>query len=126
MTSNKTAKLAMDKLEFFERAVIFMYDSEKALALFPMAVDMTDKELKEIIEHNELDDSFTVRNFRKIMSFNEDEDIFEYQWLYEGYIKDLRLAKEDEYSDLLQELLNQRAITLNSVLNIDLEEEDDL
>lgn len=126
MISEKTAKLAMNKLEFFERSVIFLFDSEKVLALFPMSTDMTEKELEEIKEHNGLDDSYTVRNFRKIMSFNEEDEVYEYQWLYEGYINELRLAEEDEYSELLEELLNQRAISLNSVLNIGLEEEDDL
>lgn len=125
MTKNKQASLMMQKHEIFSRSVIFLTDGERPLALFPIYMDMSLVELKQLKLHNNLDDSITTQDFRKIMFLDEDGN-FEYQWLLNKYVGGLDLAEEDEYQEVLQSLLDQNAITVDSVLNIGLEDYDDL
>ncbi|RLC46026.1 MAG: hypothetical protein DRH57_06850 [Candidatus Cloacimonadota bacterium] len=125
MTKNKQASLQMQKHEIFSRSVIFLTDGERPLALFPIYMDMSLLELKQLKLHNDLDDKITTQDFRKIMFLDEDGN-FEYQWLMNKYVAGLDLAEEDDYQEVLQSLLDQNAISMNSVLNIGLEDYDDL
>jgi len=125
MTKNKQTTLLMQKNELFSRSVVFLTDGERPLALFPIYMDMTLVELKQLKIHNDLDASITTQDFRKIMYLDEDGN-FEYQWLMNKYVGGLDLAEEEDYQEVLQSLLDQNAISMDSVLNVGLEDHDDL
>jgi len=125
MTKNKQNPLLIQKNEIFSRSVIFLTDGDKPLALFPIYMDMTLFELNQLKTFNDLDESVTTQDFRKIM-FLDDDNNFQYQWLMNKYVAGLDLAEEEDYQDVLQSLLDQNAISMDSVLNIGLEDYDDL
>lgn len=124
MITDTQAALEMKKHELFNRAVIFLTDGERPLALFPICMDMSDMELAQLKLHNGLSPSITSKDFRKIMFLDEDGN-HQYQWLLNSFIGGLDLAEED-YQEILQNLLDQNAITEDSVLNTGLEFDDDL
>jgi hypothetical protein len=125
MTKNKQATLLMKKNELFSRSVIFLTDGERPLALFPIYMDMSLVELNQLKKYNDLEDSITTQDFRKIMFLDEDGNC-EYQWLMNKYVGGLDLAEEEDYQEVLQSLLDQNIISIDSVLNIGLEDYDDL
>ena len=125
MTKSKQTTLLMLKNETFNRSVIFMTDGERPLALFPMYMYMSSFELDELKLHNNLDDSISEKDFRKIMFLDEDGN-FQYQWLLNIYVGGLELADEEDYQEILQSLLDQNAISMTSVLNIGMDDFDDL
>ncbi len=125
MITETTAALHMKKHELFDRAVIFLTDGERPLALFPIYMEMSDLELAQLKLHNNLKGSITAKDFRKIMFLDEDGN-HQYQWLLNDFVSGLDLAEEDGYQEVLQSLLDQNAITMDSVLNVGLEFDDDL
>lgn len=124
MTKNTQVALQMQKDEIFSRSVIFLTDGERPLALFPIYIEMSSAELNQLKAYNGLEDSIVVQDFRKIMFLDEDGN-FEYQWLLNKHVSGFDLAEEDDYQEVLHSLLDQQEISMDSVLNIGLEDYDD-
>ncbi len=124
MVSEAVAALSIRKNELFHRAVIFLTDGDNPLALFPIYMEMSQMELAQLNDQNNLHPGTKATDFRKIMFLDEDGN-HQYQWLMNDFVGGLELAEEDEYQEVMQSLLDQNAISMDSILNIGLDEFDD-